>query len=82
MISQSTVVLSVNVGFLAIPGVVISNLNSNITGKNQVVIFTSPAQVASCVSIVASGGGIMIGLILSRRANRRQNDSPAGAVSE
>ena len=82
MISQSTVVLSVNVGFLAIPGVVISNLNSNITGANQVIIFTSPAQVASCMSIVASAGGIVIGLLLVRRNSPKQNEDPAGAVSE
>jgi hypothetical protein len=80
-ISQSTVVLSVNVGFLAIPGVVISNLNSNITGPSQVVIFTSPAQIASCISIVASTGSIVIGLLLIRHTSTQQNEDPAGAVS-
>jgi len=81
-ISQSTVVLSVNVGFLAIPGVVISNLNGNITNTNQVVIFTSPAQIASCMSIVASAGSIVIGLLLIRHSGPKQNEDPAGAVSE
>jgi hypothetical protein len=80
-ISQSTVVLSVNVGFLAIPGVVISNLNSNIAGTGQVVIFTSPAQIASCMSIVASTGSIVIGLLLIRHTTSQQNKDPAGAVS-
>jgi hypothetical protein len=81
-ISQPTVVLSVNVGFLAIPGVVISNLNSNITGPSQVVIFTSPAQIASCMSIVASTGSIVISLLLIRHTSPQQNKDPAGAVSE
>ncbi len=79
MISQSTVMLSVNVGFLAIPGVVVSNLNGNITGTSQVVIFTSPAQIASCMSIVASAGSIVIGLLLVRRTTPK---GPGGAVSE
>ncbi|KAH9008790.1 hypothetical protein EDB84DRAFT_1280946 [Lactarius hengduanensis] len=82
LILSSTVVLSVNVGFLAIPGVVISNLNSNIANTNQVVIFTSPAQIASCMSIVASAGSIVIGLLLIRHSGPKQNEDPAGAVSE
>ncbi|KAI9438682.1 hypothetical protein H4582DRAFT_190456 [Lactarius indigo] len=69
----------VNVGFLAIPGVVISNLNSNITNTSQVVIFTSPAQIASCMSIVASAGSIVIGLLLIRHSGPKQNEDPAGA---
>ena len=82
MISQSTVALTVNVGFLAIPGVVISNLNSNITGISQVVIFTSPAEIASCMSIVASAGSIVIGLLLIRHASPQQSADPASVVSE
>ena len=74
--------LTVNVGFLAIPGVVISNLNSNITGISQVVIFTSPAEIASCMSIVASAGSIVIGLLLIRRASPQQSADPASAVSQ
>ncbi|KAN0127130.1 hypothetical protein V8E53_015068 [Lactarius tabidus] len=79
LILSPTVVLSVNVGFLAIPGVVISNLNSNITGPSQVVIFTSPAQIASCMSIVASTGSIVISLLLIRHTSPQQNKDPAGA---
>ncbi|KAH9165140.1 hypothetical protein EDB89DRAFT_2136138 [Lactarius sanguifluus] len=79
LILSSTMVLSVNVGFLAIPGVVISNLNGNITNTNQVVIFTSPAQIASCMSIVASAGSIVIGLLLIRHSGPKQNEDPAGA---
>ncbi|KAH8987915.1 hypothetical protein EDB92DRAFT_1104549 [Lactarius akahatsu] len=79
LILSSTVVLSVNVGFLAIPGLVISNLNGNITNTNEVVIFTSPAQIASCMSIVASAGSIVIGLLLIRHSGPKQNEDPAGA---
>jgi len=74
--------LAVNVGFLAVPGVVISNLNNNITGTNQVVIFTSPAQIAGCMSIVASAGSIVIALLLVRRFGPQRNFDPEGAVSE
>ncbi|KAH9003499.1 hypothetical protein EDB86DRAFT_2826626 [Lactarius hatsudake] len=80
LILSSTVMLSVNVGFLAVPGVVVSNLN-NITGANQLVIFTSPAQIASCMSIVASAGSIVIGLLLVRRSSPQQNQDPAGSLS-
>lgn len=79
LIISSTVVLSVNVGFLAIPGVVISNLSSNITGMDQVVIFASPAQIASCMSMVASIGSIVIGLLLIRRASPQQSANPESA---
>src|SRR6266702_3671833 len=81
-ISQSTVMLAVNVGFLAVPGVVISNLNSNITGTNQVVIFTSPAQIAGCMSIVASAGSIVIALFLVGRSGPQRNFDLGEAVSE
>jgi len=74
--------LAVNVGFLAVPGVVISNLNSNITGTNQVVIFTSPAQIASCMSIVASAGSIVIALFLVGRSGPQRNFDLGEAVSE
>ncbi|KAF8258666.1 hypothetical protein EI94DRAFT_1110391 [Lactarius quietus] len=81
LILASTVMLSVNVGFLAIPGVVISNLNSNITSTSQVVIFTSPAQIASCMSTVASAGSIVIGLLLNRHCSSQHNKDPAGAAA-
>ncbi|KAF8264910.1 hypothetical protein EI94DRAFT_1737414 [Lactarius quietus] len=73
LILASTVMLSVNVGFLAIPGVVITNLNSNITNTSQVVMLTSPAQIASCMSIVASVGSIVIGLILINDSSPEQD---------
>ena len=82
MIPQSTVMLSANVGFLAIPGVVISTLNDNISSASQVVIFTSPAQIASYMSMEASVGSIVIGLLLTRHNRSKQKEDPAGAVSE
>ena len=75
--------LTANVGFLAIPGVVLSNLSgTNITAASQVVIFTSPSQIASSLSVLASIGSIMIGLLLVRHNRTKQKEDPAGAVSE
>ncbi|KAH9979759.1 hypothetical protein BJV74DRAFT_759462, partial [Russula compacta] len=80
MILTSTVMLSANVGFLAIPGVVLSNLNgSNLTSANQVIIFTSPAQVVSCLSTVASVGNIVIALLLIRLHRLKQDEDPSAA---
>jgi len=80
VILWSTVMLTANVGFLAIPGVILSNLSgSNITGVNQVVIFTSPAQIASSLSVEASIGSIVIGLLLARHNRTKQKEDPAGA---
>jgi hypothetical protein len=73
--------LAVNVGFLAIPGVVISNLSSPTTNADQVLIFTSPSQIASSLSVEASIGSIMIGLLLVRHNRNKQKEDPAGAVS-
>ncbi|KAH9027055.1 hypothetical protein EDB84DRAFT_1419842 [Lactarius hengduanensis] len=82
LILSSTVVLSVNVGFLTIPGVIVSNINSNnITSTSELVIFTSPAQIASCMSMVASAGSVVIGLLLVRRNSAKQNEDLAGAVT-
>jgi hypothetical protein len=74
--------LSANVGFLAIPGVVISTLNDNITSASQVAIFTSPAQIASYMSMEASVGSIVIGLLLARHNRSKQKEDAEGAVSE
>jgi len=79
LILLSTVMLSANVGFLAIPGVVISTLNDNITSASQVVIFTSPAHIASYMSMEASVGSIVIGLLLVRHNRSKQKEDPVGA---
>ena len=80
--TQSTVMLTANVGFLAIPGVVLSNLSgSSISGANQVFIFTSSSQIASSLSVEASIGSIVTGLLLARHNRTKQKEDPAGAVS-
>ncbi|KAN0116202.1 hypothetical protein V8E52_006259 [Russula decolorans] len=77
---QSTVILTANVGFLAIPGVVLSNINgSNLTSASQVTIFTSPTQIASCLSVQASIGSIVVGMPLLRRHVTKIPNDPAGA---
>ncbi|KAI0248228.1 hypothetical protein BJV78DRAFT_826291 [Lactifluus subvellereus] len=82
VILWSAVMLTANVGFLAIPGVVLSNLNgSNITSASDVNIFTSPSQIASSLSIEASVGSIVTGLLLVRHNRTKQKEDPAGAVS-
>ena len=74
--------LTAHVGFLAIPGVVLSNLSgTDITSAKEVVIFTSPSQIASSLSIEASIGSIMIGLLLISHNRSRPKEDPAGAVS-
>ncbi len=74
--------LTANVGFLAIPGVVLSNLNgSSLTNASQVDIFPSTSQIASSLSVEASIGSIVIGLLLVRHNRTKQRQDPAGAVS-
>jgi hypothetical protein len=74
--------LTANVGFLAVPGVVLSNLNgSNLTSASQVVIFTSHSQIASSLSMELSIGSIIIGLLLLRLNRTKYAEDPAGAVS-
>jgi hypothetical protein len=46
-----------------------------------VFIFTSPSQIASSLSVLASIGSIMIGLLLVRHNRTKQKADPAGAVS-
>ena len=74
--------LTANVGFLAIPGVVISNINgSTLSDASMLKIFASTSQIASSMSILASVGSIVIGLLLIRHNRSKQREDPAGAVS-
>jgi hypothetical protein len=74
--------LAVNVGFLAVPGVVLSNINgSNLTDASLVKIFTSPTQIASCLSVQASIGSIVVGMPLLRRHMAKIRNDPWDAVS-
>ncbi|KAH9031459.1 hypothetical protein EDB84DRAFT_1562260 [Lactarius hengduanensis] len=79
LILSSTVMLTANVGFLAIPGVVISNINNPLSSASELNIFTSPAQIASCMSVEASVGSIVIGMLLVRHNRTKQKEDPAGA---
>ena len=82
ILSQSTVMLTANVGFLAIPGVVISDIsNSDLTNASMLEIFVSASQIASSISILACVGSIVIGLLLTRQNRSIQREDPAGAVS-
>src|SRR6266404_711217 len=75
--------LTANVGFLAISGVVISNLNNNtIMSASDLRIYTSPAQIVSCMSVEASVGSIVIGMLLIRHNRTKQKEDPEGVVSE
>ncbi|KAH8987900.1 hypothetical protein EDB92DRAFT_1948398 [Lactarius akahatsu] len=79
LILWSTVMLTANVGFLAIPGVIISNINNPLTSASELKIFTSAAQIASCMSVEASAGSIVIGMLLVRHNRTKQKEDPAGA---
>lgn len=63
--------LSVNVGFLAIPGVVLTSNNT-----------PTPSQIVSYLSLVASVGSIVVGLLLVRHHRTKQEEDPYGAVSQ
>ena len=73
--------LTANVGFLAIPGVIVSNINSSIDKTSSLHIFTSYAQIVSSMSVEASVGSIVIGMLLVRHNRTKQREDPAGAVS-
>ncbi|KAH8987810.1 hypothetical protein EDB92DRAFT_2014060 [Lactarius akahatsu] len=80
LILWSTVMLTANVGFLAISGVVISNINnSQMTSASALDIYISPSQIASSISILASVGSIVVGLFLVRHNRSKQKEDPAGA---
>jgi hypothetical protein len=70
--------LAVNVGFLALPGVMFSSTNSDNTVKS---IFPSSSQIASTLSTEASVGSILIGLFLVRHNRSKQELDPMDAVS-
>ena len=75
--------LAVTVSFLVVPGVILSNLTEpNVNIPSQVIIFTSPAQIASTLSIVASVGSIVIDLLLIRYTSTEPKLRPDTSVSE
>ena len=80
---QSTVMLAASMGLLAIPGVILYNINGGTLGnESQVVILTSSSQIASTISTEASIGSIVVGLLLVRHNRTKQEAEPSEAVSE
>ena len=71
--------LAVSVGFLAIPGVTLYNLDTN--NEIQATIFKSSSQIASTLSVEASIGSIVIGMFLLRHNRTKQEASASEAVS-
>lgn len=63
--------LSVNVGFLAIPGIVPTT-----------ALPPTPSQIISYLSLSASVGSIVVGLLLVRHHRTKQEEDPNGAVSQ
>jgi len=80
IILWSTVMLAVNVAFLAIPAVMFSNTTSgNLASVDQAVILPSSSQIASLLSVAASVESIVIGLLLIRYNRTKQELDPAEA---
>jgi len=80
IILWSTVMLAVNVSFLAIPGVIFSNTNGvSLENVHQAVILPSSSQIASLLSVEASIGSIVIGLLLVRYNRTKQELDPSEA---
>lgn len=67
--------LSVNVGFLAIPGMVPTN-------NNKTTLPPTPSQIISYLSLIASVGSIVVGLLLVRHHRTKQEEDPNSAVSQ
>jgi len=65
--------LSVNVGFLAIPGIVPNG------GTAPFIAISN--QIPNYLSLMASVGSIVIGLLLVRHHRTRIEEDPNGAVS-
>jgi hypothetical protein len=75
--------LTANVGFLAVPGMVPYNFASGIwTVTHKEILFTSLSLVACILSVEASIGSIVIGLLLVRHNRMKQEADPSEAVSE
>ena len=74
--------LTVNVAFLAIPGVRFPGDSGDTSkGIHPNIILPSSSQTASVVSAEASVGSILIGLLLVRHIRPRQGLDPMEAVS-
>jgi hypothetical protein len=67
--------LSVNVGFLAIPGMIPTNINNT-------TLPPTPSQIISYLSLISSVGSIVVGLLLIRHHRRKQEEDLSSAVSQ
>ena len=77
---QSTVMLAVDVSFLATPGVVPYSLQDNVSRKASTLV--SLSETATIISLGATVGSNIISLLLTRHNRTKQEVSPAEAVSE
>ncbi|KAH9011516.1 hypothetical protein EDB83DRAFT_2448163 [Lactarius deliciosus] len=73
LILWSTVMLSVNVGFLAVPSVLPSP-------SSTAAAPATPNQISNSLSLIASVGSIVVGLLLVRHHLSKKDDDPAGAA--
>ncbi|KAH9013934.1 hypothetical protein EDB85DRAFT_1899468 [Lactarius pseudohatsudake] len=75
LILWSTVMFSVNVGLLAIPGVVPSNGNilGNIT--TSTILSATPSQIAIYLSLLTSVGGVVVSLLLIQHHHTQKEDT-------
>jgi hypothetical protein len=74
--------LAANVGFLAIPGVIIApQYPTPPSAWTSAWIKPSPAQITSSISLVFSIGSIITGLLLIRRNRMMMTKDPRSAVS-
>ncbi|KAI9433292.1 hypothetical protein H4582DRAFT_1988220 [Lactarius indigo] len=82
LILWSTVMLSVNVGFLAVPGVLPSGPNNNATTQatTSATPSASPNQISNYLSLVSSVGSIVVGLLLVRHHRTKKEEDPDGAA--
>ncbi|KAI0253102.1 hypothetical protein BJV78DRAFT_240735 [Lactifluus subvellereus] len=77
LLFPATVMLAVNVSFLAIPGVILSDPNTgNLTSSRRITLITF-VQIASFLSILTSIGTIVIGLCLVRFNGTKPKDGLA-----
>ena len=75
--------LTVNVGFLAVPGVVPYNLQNGIlTITPQMTFLGSLWEATIIISLGASVGSIITSLLLMRHNRTKQEVEPTDAVSQ
>ncbi|KAJ7359203.1 hypothetical protein DFH08DRAFT_686288, partial [Mycena albidolilacea] len=73
--AYATVILNANVSFLSIQSV-----DQGVVQGGNLVLKRSPAQIASYLSILASVGSIVLGLLLLKQIRNRDRDTCADAA--